>query len=189
MSLCNRFSIAQLQKYILSPPQQESGRMPLLPIHELLLKELEMTRDIMRTGMSCIHFQRIKKEVLFIELRGFYRKEELARLFAPILSRDSDFKDKVLLVYPQVETAKELVDKLNMSPSVFKRKFHAAFGTSARQWLIQKKKEKLFRDILMTNMSVSELAEKYKFSINYMTAFCQKHFGKSPTELRIEHKG
>lgn len=189
MSLCNRFSIEQLQRHIPSSSQLGSGGMTLLPIHELLLKELEMTRDVMRTGMSCIHFQRIKKEILFIELRGFYQKEELARLFTPILGTESDFKEKVLLVYPQVETAKELIDRLNMSPTVFKRKFQEAFGMSARQWLIQKKKEKLFRDILMTNMSIAELAEKYKFTVNYMTTFCREHFGKSPTELRIEHKG
>ena len=49
-------------------------------------------------------------------------------------------------------------------------------------------KEKLFRDILMTNMSISELAEKYKFTTNYITTFCRKHFGKSPKELRMEYK-
>lgn len=189
MALCNRFSIEQLQKYISPSQQWEKCKITLLPIHELLLKELEMTRDIMWTGMSCIHFQRIKKEILFIELRRFYPKEKLAALFAPILSADNDFKDKVLQVYPQIKTAKELIDEMNMSPTVFKRKFRETFGISARQWLIQKKKEKLFRDILMTNMSMAELAEKYKFTTNYITTFCREHFGKSPKELRMEHKG
>ena len=61
-----------------------------------------------------------------------------------------------------------------------------AFGTSAKQWLIQKKKEKLLRDIIMTNMSIAELADKYRFSVNYLTTFCKEHFGKSPTELRSD---
>lgn len=77
MSLCNRFSIEQLQKYIPLGFQQEKCGITLLPIHELLFKELEVTREIMRTGMSCIHYQRIKKEMLFIELRGFYQKERI----------------------------------------------------------------------------------------------------------------
>lgn len=188
MSLCNRFSIEQLQKYIPLGFQQEKCGITLLPIHELLFKELEVTREIMRTGMSCIHYQRIKKEMLFIELCGFYQKEDLARFFAPILGTDNDFKENVLQIYPQVETAQELIDRLNMSPSAFKRKFRETFGISARQWLIRKKEQKLIRDILMTNISIAELAEKYKFTANYMTTFCRKHFGKSPTELRLEHK-
>ena len=178
----------QLQKYIPLGFQQEKCGITLLPIHELLFKELEVTREIMRTGMSCIHYQRIKKEMLFIELRGFYQKEDLARFFAPILGTDNDFKENVLRIYPQVETAQELIDRLNMSPSAFKRKFRETFGISARQWLIRKKEQKLIRDILMTNISIAELAEKYKFTANYMTTFCRKRFGKSPTELRLEHK-
>ena len=188
MALCNRFSIEQWQKHIPTLCQREKCGITLLPIHELLFKELEITRDVMQTGMSCIHFQRIKKEIIFIELRAFYRKEELADLFAPVLGEDNDFKDKVMQIYPRVKTAEELIDRMNMSPTVFKRKFREAFGISARQWLIQKKKEKLFRDILMTNMSISELAEKYKFTTNYITTFCRKHFGKSPKELRMEYK-
>lgn len=188
MALCNRFAIEQLQKYLPPISQRTKGRIYLLPIHELMLKELEMTRNLMQIGMACIHFQTIKKEILFIELRAFYRKEDLAKLFAPILGSDNDFKDLVLQVYPQVETAKELMDKLCMSPTVFKRKFQETFGISARQWLIHKKKDKLIRDILMTNMTVAELAEKYRFTVNYMTTFCRHHFGKSPTELRKGHR-
>ena len=91
------------------------------------------------------------------------------------------------------------MDRLNMSPSAFKRKFRETFGISAPprlnskkkkndKMLIRKKEQKLIRDILMTNISIAELAEKYKFTANYMTTFCRKHFGKSPTELRLEHK-
>ena len=40
----------------------------------------------------------------------------------------------------------------------------------------------------MTSMTVAELADKYRFTVNYMTTFCRHHFGKSPTELRKEHR-
>lgn len=78
------------------------------------------------------------------------------------------------------------MEKLNMSPTVFKRKFQDSFGNTPRQWLIQKKKEKLFRDIVMSDLTISELAEKYKFTVNYITTFCREHFGKTPTQLRSE---
>ena len=186
IALCNRFSIERLRDCML-PEQLECGaEIALLPIHPLLSKELEITRQVLQTGLWCLHYQRIKLEILFIELRGLYPREDLAALFAPILGEDNDFKDRVLRVYPEVNTARELTEKLNMSPTGFKRKFQKTFGTSAKQWLIQKKKEKLLRDILMTNIPMSELAEKYKFTVNYLTTFCKEHFGKSPTELRAE---
>ena len=186
LALCNRFSIEQLQDCIDADYPQDHSIIPLLPIRPLLYKELEITRDVLETGLACIHYQRMKMEILFMELRGFYKREELALLFAPILGKDNDFKDKVLQIYPEVNTAKELISQLNMSPTGFKRKFQESFGTSAKQWLIQKKKEKLLRDIIMTNMSIAELADKYRFSVNYLTTFCKEHFGKSPTELRSD---
>lgn len=186
IALCNRFSIEQLRDCLPQKGEFEKKGITLLPIHSLILKELDATRQVLQTGLLCIHYQRIKLEVILMELRGFYRREDLAALFAPILGKDNDFKDRVMRIYPEVNTAKELAEKLNMSATGFKRKFHETFGTSAKQWLIQKKKEKLLRDILMTDMTVAELAEKYKFTVNYLAAFCKEHFGKSPTELRVE---
>ena len=185
IALCNRFSIEQLQNYVRPAVSSRSG-LTLLPIHHLLAGELAITRNVLHTGLSCIHFQHIKTEILFMELRGFYAKEDLADLFAPILGEDNDFKSKVMQSYSQVSTVKELIDLLNMSSTGFKRKFHDVFGVPAKQWLIQKKKEKLLRDIMMTNMTMAELAEKYNFTVNYLTAFCKEHFGKSPTELRLD---
>lgn len=183
---CNRFSFDQLQRFM-TPDTQRKGELMLLPIHNLLLRELEETRIALASGLSCNHYQRLKKDLLFILLRSFYNKEQLAALFAPMLSgEDNDFKAKVMQVYPHIETALELMHELNMSATAFNRKFHKAFGYSARQWLIQKKKEKLFRDIVMTNITITELAYKYNFTVNYMTAFCREHFGKSPTQLRSE---
>lgn len=184
-SLCNKFAIEQLQEYAPLIPEPEN-EIVLLPIHRLLFNELEATRNLLNAGLACIHFQRFKMDILFIGLRGFYTKEELAALFMPILGKDNDFKNKVMQLYPQVNTAKELIDRMNMSPTGFKRKFQESFGTSAKQWLIRKKKEKLLRDIVMTNMSIAELAEKYNFTVNYLTTFCKEHFGKSPTGLRAQ---
>lgn len=183
VTLCNRYSIEQLQRYVRQGTPQEAC-IVLLPIHALLFKELSATCDALTAGLACIHYQQMKKDILFMELRGLYGREELANLFAPILGGDNDFKNRVMQFYPQVETAKELMELLHMSPSAFKRKFSETFGIPAKQWMIQKKKEKLLRDIMMTNMPIAELAEKYRFTANYLTTFCKEHFGKSPTELR-----
>lgn len=187
LSLCNRFSIEHLKDFTLSSSERVSNRDFILPIHKLIIKELDLIADALSAGLLCSHFQHLKKDMIFIELRGFYEKEELAKLFAPILGNTDDFKARVLQIYPNAKTARELTDMMNMSQTAFNRKFRDVFGVSVRQWLISKKKEKLIRDILMTDMTMAELSEKYEFSDNYISTFCRKHFGMPPTELRMQY--
>ena len=51
----------------------------------------------------------------------------------------------------------------------------------------EKEREKLFRDIVMSEMTIKEIAEKYDFTVNYISSFLQKNFDKTPTELRGKH--
>lgn len=185
ITLCNRHSIEELRLHASMETMWKNGTV-VLTIHPLLLKELKITRETLCAGLSCLHYHHIKMEILLMELRGFYRREDLAALFMPILGENGDFKHKIMQIYPSINTAKELAEQLHMSSTVFKRKFQKAFGTSAKQWLIQKKKEKLLYDILMTELTLTELADKYNFTVNYLTTFCKEHFGKSFTELRTE---
>lgn len=187
LTLCNKYSIQQLNDYIGQEPEAEMSGLYTLDIHPVLLQELEIIHEVMKAGLSCIHYQHMKMEILFIELRGLYKKEELAGLFFPVFSTNLDFKNKILETYSATDTVKELVDKMNMSTSNFKRKFLKTFGIQAKQWLLTRKKEKLIQDIRMTDMTVAELADKYGFSVNYLTSFCKEHFGNTPTELRAGH--
>ena len=212
MALFNRFFIERLENYTKLVKKGQDEAVFLLPIRQQLYDELEiiwnemhidqvniyrqqLKKELVNTFVSLgkvdlllYYFQQLKKELLFIELFGLYDDQELARFFAPILSADSGFKDRVLRNYHCVNTAKELASKLNMSPTAFKQKFNDAFGLPAKQWMILKKKEKIFRDIVMTDIPISELADKYKYTINYMTTFCKKHFGQSPTKLRMDYR-
>lgn len=186
-ALCNRFAIEHLSQ--LKPNRNakaEKNRISVFPIHSLLHTELKTVIEAIKLGLMCVHYHRIKRDALLICLRGFYAKGQLADLFAPILGVESEFKEKVINYYSDVETVKELMTALNMSPTTFKRKFHQAFGTTAKQWLIEKKKERVFRDLIMSHTPIAELADKYKFSENYMTTFCKEHFGKTPTQIRTD---
>ena len=192
ISLCNKFALKDLTRFILPPPiygaeNKRVNELVMLDIHPILRKELELTMTAVQNGLLCSHFQRIKQDIILMEIRGLYKKEDLARLFEPLISNDEDFKIKVLETYNNIKTAKELAAELNMSQSSFKRKFNECFGTSPKHWLIQKKKEKLFRDIVMSEMTIKEIAEKYDFTVNYISSFCKKNFGKTPTELRGKH--
>lgn len=184
IALCNKVVLKDLLKYLPSDKNREASGIVMLPIHSLLLREVELTCSLLEVGMFCMHFQQNKLDIILMELRLLYSKTELAGMFSPLLGVDNDFKSNVLQIYPEVNTVKELICELRMSPSAFKRKFHLSFGMSAKQWLIQKKKEKLLRDIVMTDCPLIELAEKYHLTVNYLTTFCKDHFGKTPTELR-----
>ena len=187
IALCNKFALKKLQGYVSCGEPEENPDIALLAIHPLLQQELELTSSIMEKGLLCSHYQRLKQDIIFMELRGLYKREELARMFAPLIGADDDFKSRILEIYPRVSTIKELMGELQMSHATFNRKFHNSFNISPKQWLIQKKKEKLFRDIVMTNLPIAEIAEKYGFTVNYVTSFCKEHFGITPTKLRQEH--
>ena len=46
--------------------------------------------------MNCKHLHEIKSMELFLLFRGFYRKEELAYLFHPIVGKSLDFRSLIL---------------------------------------------------------------------------------------------
>lgn len=142
MAFCNKFAMKSLLGFTPDGDAQEDFDITLLPVHPLLWRELEITVAVMREGLLCTHYQRIKVDIIFMELRGFYKKGELVRLFKPLLSVDDDFKSRVLAIYPRVNSIKELMGELQMSPATFKRKFHNSFNIPPKQWLIQKKRGK-----------------------------------------------
>lgn len=191
MSACGRYFIDCLINH--KPSQEVSPKSDeqvfMMPIHELIMRELHIIREMVLSGKACIYYQRLKKDVLFIEMRGLYSMDDLYRFLSPIIGKDVDFKYRVLELYQQVETAQELNELLNMSATTFKQKFRETFGTTARKWLIKKKEQKIIRDILMTDMTAVELADKYNYTANYMTTFCRRRFGKSLSELRLSHSG
>lgn len=165
-------------------PSRERKRIPVLPLQALLLRELHTIQEMMRAGILSPYVQRLKTELVLSVLRELYAKGELAAFFTQAFTGDHEFKAQVLKVYSNADSVKELAYKMNISISTLKRKFQSAFGMSVKQWLIQKRKERLLYDITQTKMSIAELAEKYKLTGNYLSTFCREHFGKSPTELR-----
>ena len=165
-------------------PSRARKRIPVLPLQALLLRELHTIQEMMRAGILSPYMQRLKTELVLSVLRELYAKGELAAFFTQAFTGDHEFKAQVLKVYSNADSVKELAYKMNISISTLKRKFQSAFGMSVKQWLIQKRKERLLHDITQTKMSIAELAEKYKLTGNYLSTFCREHFGKSPTELR-----
>ena len=135
----------------------------------------------------CIHFHQLKLQELFLLLRMYYTKAELACMFAPIFGADDDFRQFVLKHYKEFVNIKQFSALANMTPSTFQRHFKQTFKKPVNEWFMDLKSEQIIRDIKTSTKSINEISDEYGFSsLQYFSNFCKRQFGKNPTELRAE---
>lgn len=185
IALCNAYTIKTLSDFL---PEKDDSSHPdlpvVVPVNDLLFSELDTTRIAMTAGLLCAHYQQEKRDIFLLMLRGFYSKETLSELFHPILSRDFDFKQQILKIYTPDMNVEEMIVRSGLPTTSFNRKFGKAFGTTPRQWLVNRKKKDILNDLSMKNMSIKEIACKYGLTPNYFNEFCRSQLGCSPSELR-----
>lgn len=156
----------------------------VLPIKPPLKVFFSSLAHYLEIGANCEHLHAIKMTELFLCLRYFYRKEELAALFAPMLYKKHDFRHFVLENYERTASIHELVELAHMSKTVFFEKFKQEFGASAKQWVLSKKMQKIEYMALEPDMTVKKLMVAFDFdSLSSFQRFCKQHMGCSPTEL------
>lgn len=187
LKLYSRFSIQQLSHFISESTCQNPY---CLKLDIRLQSFFSLLVDCLKEGLGCIHYHQIKRDELFLYLRAGYTKEELALFFYPVLGQNLEFKDFVLMNSRKIFDVKDFALQANMSQSTFNRRFKETFNETAKNWLLLRKQEFVKRDIALSNLSFSEIAEKYKFSsTSYLDTFCKKYFGKTPKEIRKEAIG
>ncbi len=155
------------------------------PIYEYLMS----LQQLLKSKRYCSHYYDILVEEMIIYLNEFYSKKELSSLFSPILGHDSEFKSFVYANYRKINNVKELAEQKSMTMVTFNRHFVRAFGVSASNWIRERRKNEIKRDIILTNLSFTELAFKYNFSSSaYFTIFCKNNWGKTPSEIRFNQE-
>ncbi|MBP3237250.1 MAG: helix-turn-helix transcriptional regulator [Bacteroidales bacterium] len=182
MSFCGGFSLQRLSGFL---PEGYVYEGKTLPIRKRIMDFLDLLQANIEDGLHCADFHEIKSKELFIILSAYYDKVELAEFFSPLLGFDVEFKDLILKNWQNADSVEELAAITNKSYDTFRRVFIASFGESPKQWLLSRKKEKLYREILMGNQTFTELADEYHFSSPaYFSNFCRKHFGMTAQEIR-----
>lgn len=183
---CIRYFLNQLNAPTDKPKVQNIYVLHLNnPLHEYLIS----LHQLLKIKKYCSHFYDMMAEEIIIFLNEFYSKKELSALFSPILGHDSEFKSFVYANYRKVNNVKELAEQKSMTMVTFNRHFIRAFGVSAANWIRERKKEEIKRDIMLTDLSFTELAFKYNFSSSaYFTIFCKNNWGKPPSELRFNQE-
>lgn len=179
---CNSFSYHELSNFI---PEDSVYDFTILPTRERIIEFLNLLIHCLEDRIGDTYFHELMKKELFFFLRAYYSKEELATFFYPLLGKNMDFKELVMSNYLQIKDLSEFADKANMSLPTFKRHFQETFGQSAHKWITERKSEWIYKDILLTDMPISEIGEKYHFlSLPYFSVFCKKQFGLSPQKIR-----
>lgn len=183
IDLCEKLALESLVSYI--EPKYENT---ILKLNRPLKRFIVTLIDYLNEGISCKHFHEIKEKELFFILRFFYSKKEIASLFAPIISRDLDFKSMVLNNYLDVNSVKELAQSCNYSLSSFNRVFKENFNENPYVWLQNQKLKHIVGKLQNKNVPFSEIIDEFGFSSpGHFTIFCKKHLNQTPTQYRRQN--
>lgn len=126
---------------------------------------------------------------LFILLKKTYSLNELGAFFGSILGQDLQFTQFVKDNCLNVKSVEELAKQANYSTSGFIKKFQRCFNASPYNWIVKFKAKRIMQDIHYSQMSFSEIADKYSFgSCSYFYTFCKKHYNSTPLDLRKGRK-
>lgn len=182
MRLCECFPIEKLYQ---EGRTVKPAALSILDIHGEMQSFLDHYIRQYTNGLKCIYYAELKNKELFFLLRAYYRKEDLAGFFAPLLTKDLRFSYFVYQNYRKVNSVQELIALSSYSVSGFKKRFQETFGTSASEWLRDKRAKNIFHDLNCSPLSIKELCYKFDFaSVSSFNAFCKSHFGLPPGGIR-----
>lgn len=129
----------------------------------------------------------LKLEEMFMYLKAYFTEEELRQFFRPLAGIDIEFVTCVMDSYKQTTCVSEMASRLMMSRITFSRRFLSSFGVTAAKWLRDMRNRELLKLIVSTDASFTEIAYDMGFSSSaYLTEYCRKNWGKTPTQLRAE---
>lgn len=158
-------------------------------------KENDLLRGFLRgleyylqLGINCRHLHALKEKELMIIFRTTYSKEEVLGLFHPILGRNVQFKESVLMLSDTVFNRTDLAAHLGMSVSDLARKFKEEFNESVHSWILKHRNKRILEQAAFPTTTVKQLIYDFDFSsaANF-NRYCKQHFGCTPTDL-VEKK-
>ena len=185
MDLFNGLSLkasddAQIKK-VRHRPKDE---LPTLPIPKLLMEELELTRKELASNLLDIRFMELKRYIILMMLSKLFRRDDLIYMFRYKPGEDFEFSELVFRHYNCGVNAQELATLTGVPIATFNRKFKKAFGMSVLHWLNTRREISILMDLMTTDMTIKEIAAKYNLTPNYLSDFCKKHLGDTPSSFR-----
>lgn len=180
VGVCNKLELQSLAYYRNKIQYNFEPTIICPPLEQFL----SIVVEYLQSGMNCRHMHEIKLLELFLLLRGFYKKEELANLFHPIIGKSMDFRSLIMENYLKVEHVDDLARIVGMGRTSFNNKFREEFGTSPHQWILKQKAKHIRFKLAEPGSTLSDIMRLYKFnSATHFTRFCKQQFGCTPSEL------
>lgn len=185
MDLFNGLSLkASDDAQIKTVRHRPKDELPTLPIPKLLMEELELTRKELASNLLDIRFMELKRYIILMMLSKLFRRDDLIYMFRYKPSEDFEFSELVFRHYNCGVNAQELATLTGVPIATFNRKFKKAFGMSVLHWLNTRREISILMDLTTTDMTIKEIAAKYNLTPNYLSDFCKKHFGDTPSSFR-----
>ena len=187
MSLCYTFGIEQLCKGVECIERPE--HLYALEANLRLQNFAEGLIDTWEDGLRCRVLLKAEVTRLLTMIRAYYPKDELCRLFFPILSMDTAFAEYVRTHYLKYRTVNELAKAINMTTQQFTRRFHNVFKQPPYEWIQREKARLIHKEICMSDKPFKEIATQFDFSVNAnFIRFCRRAFNMTPGEIRRKGK-
>lgn len=185
MDLFNGLSLkASDDAQIKTVRHRPKDELPTLPIPKLLMEELELTRKELASNLLDIRFMELKRYIILMMLSKLFRRDDLIYMFRYKPGEDFEFSELVFRHYNCGVNAQELATLTGVPIATFNRKFKKAFGMSVLHWLNTRREISIVMDLTTTDMTIKEIAAKYNLTPNYLSDFCKKHLGDTPSSFR-----
>ncbi|MDR2498932.1 MAG: AraC family transcriptional regulator [Tannerellaceae bacterium] len=127
----------------------------------------------------------VKQKELFLVMKVFYSRQEIARFLKPMIKQDTDFKAYVINHYKETKNVEELAAMCNLSPRAFIRKFKIHFNDSPYRWILRQKANYIRLLLADKKIPMISIIQEYGFSSPaHFTTYCKKQFGETPSALR-----
>jgi AraC-like DNA-binding protein len=178
---CDNLSWQHLKPYA----EHVDYNMNTLKINSQLKRYLDLLVVYLRSGAGCSRLHQIKLDELFLCLRFYYSKEQLASFFYPIIGQSMDFRIFFFANIDRVKDIRQLISLSNMGKSAFYERFKAEFGESSpKKWLDKYFESKILFACSQPGITVKELAYSLDFdSESSFSQYCRRHFDRTPSEL------
>jgi AraC-like DNA-binding protein len=182
--LSEDFSLEMLLPYL---GDEKTDEIYTLELKYQLLSYLTLVEAYLVDDIFCAELNEIKKKEVFYLFQMYYRKEELAAFFQPILNQDILFKEKVLKNVLDAHNVAELANLMHYSVSGFKKKFERNFGQPVYSWMQERRSTVILKELKENKKTIKEIVMQYGFSSQpRFYEFCKRHYGQPPGDLRVK---
>lgn len=167
---------------IVENERQQPIVMTMVPPIQLFIEGMKL---YLNDDLRCSGLMQAKRSEMVYLLNCYYPIKELAAFYAPIYRYSHSFQYFVMQNYQKAKDVETFAQLGGYSVPTFRRIFKDTFGEPAYQWMLKRKCQDIHNDLIMTELSISEICYKYGFeSLSNFSHFCRANFGQSPRSVR-----